>query len=160
MLILAIVLALLVIVVVIPMIAGLIVRAGRRRAVRQGDWDTQALEACAAADALHDQLFSRLTMAQPADANGDTLAAPWSDTERSLDQLATKLHALHFSAPSYTTDQATEDLIMALAALRSALQLEHGSRAVSSIPAGEPVSTAQARLMELDAAVRALRAAV
>jgi hypothetical protein len=159
MLILAIVLVLLVIVVVL-LIAGLIVQAGRRRAARQGDWDTQALEACAAADALHDQLFSRLTMAQPAGANGDTPAALWSDTERSLDQLATKLHALHFSAPSYTTDQATEDLIMALAALRSALQLEHGSRAVPRIPSGEPVSTAQARLMELDAAVQALRAAV
>jgi hypothetical protein len=159
MLILAIVLALLVIVVVV-LAAGLIVRADRRRAARQGDWDTQALDACAAADALHDQLATTLMPIQLAGVDGHKAAGRWSDTERRLDQLSTRLNALRFAAPNYTTDQATEELIMALAALRSALQVQHGARAVASAPAGEPATAAQARLMQFDSAIRALKAMI
>ena len=153
----AIVLALLGIFVVV-VVAGLVLRGRRSHQAQGADWTSRALGACAAADALHDRLEAGLTLAQ---SGGEEEGAPpcrWSDTERSMDQLATKLHALRFGAPDYTRDQATEELIMALSALRAALQVEHGARAISSAPAGEPLSTAQARLMEFDAAVRALRA--
>jgi hypothetical protein len=159
MLILAIVLALLVIVVVV-LVAGLIVRASRRREAHQRDWDTQALDACAAADALHDQLATTLTSIQPAGMDGTTTAAQRRDTERSLDQLSTRLNVLRFGAPNYTTDQAMEELLLALAVLRSALQVQHGARAVASALAGGPVTTAQARLLEFDSAIRALKATI
>jgi hypothetical protein len=155
----AIVVALLVIFVIV-VIAGLVLRGRRSRQAQGGDWTTRALDACAAADVLHDRLEARLSLTQSGAGEEGTPPDRWSDTERSMDQLATKLHALRFAAPDYTTDQATEELIMALSALRAALQVEHGARAVSSARAGELVSTAQARLMELDAAIRALRAAI
>jgi hypothetical protein len=153
----AIVLALLIILVIV-VIAGLVLRGRRSRQAQGGDWTSRALGACAAADALRDRLEARLSSAGSGGGEGGAPPHRWSDTERSMDQLATKLHALRFDAPDYTRDQATEELIMALSALRAALQVEHGARAVSSA-AGEPVSAAQTRLMEFDAAVRALRAA-
>jgi hypothetical protein len=147
------------VIVVIVLIAGLVVRARRRGRLHQGDWDAGARDACATGEALYDRLATQLTPAQSAGADG-RVPVPWSDTERRMDELGAKLHALRFNAPSYTTDQAVEELVMALAALRSAMQVEHGAHATASVPAGEPVSTAQARLMEFDSAVRALRVAI
>jgi hypothetical protein len=146
------------VIVVITLAGALIYRARRRGRARQGNWDSGAREACAAAEALSDRLATRLNPTQS--ANGALPAGLWSDTERSMDELGTRLQALRFSAPNYTTDQAMEELIMALAALRSALQVDHGARAATGVPAGEPVTTAQARLMELDSAVRNLKATI
>jgi hypothetical protein len=158
MLILAIVLALFVIVTIF-LVAALIGRLGRRSQARQGDWNSRALDACTAADALHDQLATRLSLVRFADTDA-TPAERGNDAERSMDKLSTELQVLRFSAPNYTADQATEELIMALAAVRPALQLEEGALATSGVPAEEPATTAQARLMEFGSAIRALQAVI
>jgi hypothetical protein len=146
------------IIVVVFLIAGLVYSRRQHKRLHQGDWANQAAQACAEAEALHDRLVT-VTPMRPSAGDG-TPAGWWRDAERSMEQLATKLHTLQFNAPNYTTDQATQDLLMALAALRSTLQVEHGTRAFSSAPAGEPVSTAEARLIEFDGATRALRDAI
>ena len=145
------------IIVVAFLIAGLVYTRRRHKRLHQGDWANQAAQACAEAEALHDRLVTVTPMLPAGDG---APAGWWSDAERSMEQLATKLHALQFNAPNYTTDQATQDLLMALAALRSTLQVEHGAKAFSSAPAGEPVSTAEARLIEFEGATRALRDAI
>src|SRR6266508_1960731 len=148
------------VIVVIFLIVGLVIRGRRRGRVQEGDWATQALDACASADLLRDRLTTELAPIQPASADGAGAAGWWSDAERSMEQLGSRLQALQSSAPNYTTDQATQDLAMALAALRSTLQVEHGAKTFSSAPAGDPVSTAEARLMEFEAATRDLRDAI
>jgi hypothetical protein len=147
------------IIVVVFLIAGLVYSRRQRKRLHQGDWANQALQACAEAEALRDRLAIELTPVRRAAGDGAP-AGWWSDAEHSMEQLATRLHALQFNAPNYTTDQATQDLLMALAALRSTLQVEHGAKAISSAPAGEPVSTAEARLIEFEGATRALRDAI
>ena len=159
MLTLAIVLALLVIVVIF-LVAGLIVRWDRRSQARQGDWNSRARDACTAADALHGQLVTRLSVAPSADTDEATPGGKGNSTERSMDKLSAELQVLRFSAPNYTADQATEELIMALAAVRPALQIPEGALAASSAPVGEPVTTAQARLMEFGSAIRGLQAVI
>jgi hypothetical protein len=159
MLILAIVLALLV-VVVIFLVAGLIVGWDRRSQARQGDWTSRARDACTAADALHDQLVTRLSVAPSADTDEAIPAGKGNSTERSMDKLSAELQGLRFSAPNSTADQATEELIMALAAVRPTLQLQESALATSSGQAEEPVTTAEARLMEFGSAIRGLQAVI
>lgn len=147
------------VIVVVFLIVGLVYGRRQHKRVHRGDWANQALQACAEAEALRDRLATELTPVRPAGGDG-ARAGWWSDAERSMEQLATRLHTLQFDAPNYTTDQATQELLMALAALRSTLQVEHGAKAFSSGPAGEPVSTAEARLIEFEGATRALRDAI
>jgi hypothetical protein len=158
-LIIGIVLALLII-LAIAVIAGLILRRRRHPQAHAGSWQSRALDACAAADALRDRVETRLMRVRSGAPDERAPGNRWSDTERDLEQLATMLHALRFGAPTYTAGQATQEVLMAVTALRSALPVTDGARAGSTAFAGEPVGTAEARLMELDAAVRALRSAI
>lgn len=155
----AVALALLVVAVIV-LVAGLIVGTRWNRRMQEGDWHTRALDACTAADALHEHLETGLSLVQFGDGDGSAPGQRWNDTERSMEQLGVKLHALRFSAPNYSTGQATKQLIMALGALRWALLVQHGAQTASSGAAVGPPRGARARLTEFDASLRTLKAAI
>lgn len=132
-------------------VIALIVRSARRRGAVAGAWRTKVVDVYAEGSALLDAM-------RMADAHGlvsgDRAAdAQWSDIQRRSDDLARALYALREQAPDDESRARVADVLAALQAARSAMDIQRASGAVGG-PGEEMV---RSRLAAFEASLRTLR---
>jgi len=138
--------------VVIGAIA-LIVRSARRRGAVAAAWRTKVIDVYAEGSALLDAM--RIADAHGL-VSGDRAAdAQWSDIQRRADDLARALYALREQAPDDESRARVADVLAALQAARSAMDIERASGGVGG-PGEEMV---RSRLAAFEASLRTLRSA-
>ena len=138
--------------VVIGAIA-LIVRSARRRSATAAGWRTKVIDVYAEGSALLDAM--RIADAHGLVAGDGPADAQWSDIQRRADDLARALYALREQAPDDESRARVADVLAALQAVRSAMDIERASGAASG-PGEEMV---RSRLAAYEASLRTLRSA-
>jgi hypothetical protein len=138
--------------VVIGAIA-LIVRSARRRSATAAGWRTKVIDVYAEGSALLDAM--RIADAHGLVAGDGPADAQWSDIQRRADDLARALYALREQAPDDESRARVADVLAALQAVRSAMDIERASGAASG-PGEEMV---RSRLAAFEASLRTLRSA-
>ena len=134
-------------------VIALIVRSARRRGAVAAAWRTKVIDVYAEGSALLDAM-------RMADAHGlvsgDRAAdAQWSDIQRRADDLARALYALREQAPDDESRARVADVLAALQAARSAMDIQRASGAAGG-PGEEMV---RSRLAAFEASLRTLRSA-
>jgi hypothetical protein len=132
---------------------ALIVRSARRRAATAAGWRTKVIDVYAEGSALLDAM--RIADAHGLVAGDGPADAQWSDIQRRADDLARALYALREKAPDDSSRARVADVLAALQAVRSAMDIERASGAASG-PGEEMV---RSRLAAFEASLRTLRSA-
>ena len=136
-------------VLAIILITYLIARS--RRGPKAGDvWQSRAIDAYAKGSALYDAM--ELAEAPGALVAQDA-AARWADIQRRADDLTQTLYAMREAAPDEDKRMRSDDVLVALQSVRSAMAAERGSD-VSQAP---PPDLVRSRLMSFGASLQALR---
>lgn len=129
-----------------------LVTTSSRRADQVAAWQVRRRAAFAEGAALHDAIASatgqlgRLTPAEE--------AARWAGVERRADDFTLRLYQLRETAPDPAAAAHTDDVLVSLQALRSAVDAERGA----GTQAGMTAEVTRTRLSEFRAALHALRA--
>lgn len=140
---------LLAVLALIIIIAFLITRS--RRGPKPADiWRSHALDAYAKGSALYDAM--ELAEAPGALVAQDA-AARWADIQRRADDLAQTLYAMREAAPDEDKRTRTDDVLVALQAIRTAMAAERGAD-VSQVP---PPDLVRSRLMAFGSSLQELR---
>ena len=132
---------------------ALIVRSSRRRAATAAGWRTKVIDVYAEGSALLDAM--RIADAHGLVAGDGPADAQWSDIQRRADDLARALYALRERAPDDSSRARVADVLAALQAVRSAMDIERASGAASG-PGEEMV---RSRLAAFEASLLTLRSA-
>ena len=136
-------------VLAIILITYLIARS--RRGPKAGDvWQSRAIDAYAKGSALYDAM--ELAEAPGALVAQDA-AARWADIQRRADDLTQTLYAMREAAPDEDKRMRSDDVLVALQSVRSAMAAERGTD-VSQVP---PPDLVRSRLMSFGASLQALR---
>ena len=134
-------------------VIALIVRSARRRSASAADWRTKVIDVYADGSALLDAM--RIADAHGLAAGDGPADAQWSDIQRRADDLARALYALREQAPDDDSRARVADVLAALQAVRSAMDIERASGA----PSGPGEELVRSRLAAFEASLRTLRSA-
>jgi hypothetical protein len=137
-------------VVALIIITYLIARSRRRGPKPAEIWQSRALDAYAKGSALYDAM--ELAEAPGALVAQDA-AARWADIQRRADDLTQTLYAMREAAPDEDKRMRSDDVLVALQSVRSAMAAERGTD-VSQVP---PPDLVRSRLMSFGASLQALR---
>ena len=132
---------------------ALIVRSARRRSAVAAGWRTKVIDVYAEGSALLDAM--RIADAHGLVARDGAADAQWSDIQRRADDLARALYALREQAPDDESRARVADVLAALQAARSAMDIERASGA----PSGPGEEMVRSRLAAFEASLRTLRSA-
>jgi hypothetical protein len=131
-------------------IIGYLIARSRRGPKPADVWRSRALDAYAKGSALYDAM-------QLAEAPGALVAqdaaARWADIQRRADDLAQTLYGMREAAPDEDKRMRSDDVLVALQSVRSAMAAERGPD-VSQVP---PPDLVRDRLMSFGASLQALR---
>lgn len=130
-----------------------LVTASARRSDQVAAWQARRRNAYAEGAALHDAVMSatgQLGRLAPAEE-----AARWADVQRRADDFTQRLYQLRETAPDETGAARTDDVLVSLQALRSAVDAER----TAGTQAGMTAEVTRTRLGEFRASLHALRAA-
>jgi len=131
----------------------LIVRSARRRSAVAGSWRAKVIDVYAEGSALLDAM--RIANARGLVARDGPADAQWTDIQRRADDLARALYALREEAPDDDSRARVADVLAALQAARSTMDIERASGAAGG-PGEEMV---RSRLAAFEASLRTLRSA-
>jgi hypothetical protein len=129
----------------------LIVRSARRRSAIATSWRTKVIDVYAEGSALLDAM--RIANAHGLVAGDGPADAQWSDIQRRADDLARALYALREESPDDDSRARVADVLAALQAARSAMDIERASGTAGG-PGEEMV---RSRLAAFEAALHTLR---
>ena len=132
---------------------ALIVRSARRRSAVAAGWRTKVIDVYAEGSALLDAM--RIADAHGLTARDGAADAQWSDIQRRADDLARALYALREQAPDDESRARVADVLAALQAARSAMDIERASGA----PSGPGEEMVRSRLAAFEASLLTLRSA-
>jgi hypothetical protein len=131
-------------------IIGYLIARSRRGPKPADIWQSRALDAYAKGSALYDAM--ELAEAPGALVAQDA-AARWADIQRRSDDLAQTLYGMREGAPDEDKRMRSDDVLVALQGVRSAMAAERGAD-VSQVP---PPDLVRSRLMAFRASLEELR---
>ncbi len=132
---------------------ALIVRSTRRRSAIAASWRAKVIDVYAEGSALLDAM--RIANARGLVAGDGPADAQWTDIQRRADDLARSLYALREEAPDDDSRARVADVLAALQAARSTMDIERAGGAAGG-PGEEMV---RSRLAAFEASLRTLRSA-